>query len=157
MSWTLGTYSTRPLHARNWRLLHHWPQIIVSLKNLPNQLESLQKSHLIVLLSTFQISRTSASTWDSVLYFWYNVNFLSNSFPWIQMLPMSKTWTFNTLKNVCCCLVLHLLKNGPISFTIEHLTLCKNDLDDNDMSDSALVSACMSLFSTINLSVCSAN
>ena len=23
--------------------------------------------------------------------FWWNVNFLSNSFPWIQMLPMSKT------------------------------------------------------------------
>ena len=31
--------------------------------------------------------------WDCFLYFWWNGKFLSNSFPWIQMLPMLKTWT----------------------------------------------------------------
>ena len=43
----------KTLQARDWWLLHHWPKIIVSMKSLPNQLESLQKSHLIVRLSTF--------------------------------------------------------------------------------------------------------
>ena len=33
---------------------------------------------------------------------------------------MLKTYTFTMLKNVCYCLVLHLLKNGPISFAIDH-------------------------------------
>ena len=36
-------------------------------------------------------------------------------------------------------------------------TLCKNDLDNNDMSDSTSVSKSISLSSTINLSVCCAN
>ena len=38
----------------------------------------------------FQICRTSVSLWDLFLYFWI-VNFLSDSFPWIPILPMSKT------------------------------------------------------------------
>ena len=77
-------------------------------------------SHLIVLLSTFQICRTSVSLWDLFLYFWWHVNFPVNSFPWSQMLPMSKTKTFTTFKNVCCCLVLHLLRIGPESFALDH-------------------------------------
>ena len=49
------------------------------------------KSHPIVPISTVQISRTSALKWDLSLYFCWHVNFLSNSFAWIQMLPRSKT------------------------------------------------------------------
>ena len=71
----------------------------------------------------FQACRTSVSKWDYSLYFWWNVIFLSNSFPWIQMLPMLKTCTFPILKNVCCSLALHLLKIGPISFALDH-SLC---------------------------------
>ena len=59
----------KPLHARDWWLLHHWPEIIVSMENLPSWFETLQKSHLIVRLSTFQICRTSVSKWDRFLYF----------------------------------------------------------------------------------------
>ena len=33
---------------------------------------------------------------------------------------MSKTFTFTILKNVCRCHALHLLKTGPISFTLDH-------------------------------------
>ena len=75
----------------DWWLLHHWPKINVSMKNLPSWFESLQKSHLIIRLSTFQICQTPVSKWDCSLCFWWNVNFLSISFTWIQMLPMLKT------------------------------------------------------------------
>ena len=54
----------KPLHARDWWLLHHWPEIFVFMKNLPSWFETLQKSHLVVPISTFQISRTFASKWD---------------------------------------------------------------------------------------------
>ena len=42
-------------------------------------------------------------------------------------------------------------------FRNRSFTLCKNDLDFNDMSDSATVLESISSSSTINLSVCSAN
>ena len=42
-------------------------------------------------------------------------------------------------------------------FRTRSFTLCKNDLDFYDMSDSATVLESMSSSSTINLSVCSAN
>ena len=69
----------KPLRARDWRLLRHQSKTIVSMKNLPSQLFSLHRSHLIVRLSTFQICRTSVSKWDLFLYFWWNANCLSNS------------------------------------------------------------------------------
>ena len=84
----------KKLHARDWWLLHHWPEIIVSIKNYPSWLATLQKSHLIVPISTFQICQTSVSKCDCSCIFWWNLNFLSNSFPCIQMLPMLKTETF---------------------------------------------------------------
>ena len=57
----------------------------------------------------------------------------------MQMLPMLKTLTFSIFKNVCCCLALHLLKTGPISFALDHSPLCKNDRDFNEKSDSVAV------------------
>ena len=42
-------------------------------------------------------------------------------------------------------------------FRTRSFTLCKNDLDNNDMSDSATVSESISSSSTTNLSVCSVN
>ena len=65
----------KPLHARDWWLLHHWPKTIVSMKNHPSQLYSLHRSHQIVRLSTFQKSRTSVSLWDIFLSFWWSVKF----------------------------------------------------------------------------------
>ena len=52
----------------------------VSMKKLPNLLHSLQKSHLIVRLSTFQTCQTSVWSWDCSLYFWWNANCPSNLF-----------------------------------------------------------------------------
>ena len=80
----------KPEHAIDW-WLHHWPKIVDSTKNLPTWSETLQKSHVIVRLSTFQICQTSVSKWDRFLFFFEMKIFVSNSFPWIQMLPMSKT------------------------------------------------------------------
>ena len=54
----------KPLHARDWWLLHHWPEMIVSMENYPSWFGTLQKSHLIVPISTVQISRTSSLKWD---------------------------------------------------------------------------------------------
>ena len=48
------------------------------------------------------------------------------------------------------------LRIGPVCFALEH-SLCKNDLDFNDMSDSATMSESISSSSTINLSVCCVN
>ena len=70
------------------------------------------------------------------------------------MLVMSKKKTFSTLKNVCCCLVLHLLRIGPASFALDQ---CKNDLDLNDMSDSVTVLESILSSLIINLSVCCVN
>ena len=85
----------KPSRARDWWLLHHWPKMIVSMKSL------------IVRLSTFQICQTSVSWWDPFLYFGLNVNFLRNSSPWIQMLPMLKTKTFPKKKKFVA--VLHCI------------------------------------------------
>ena len=62
-----GTQNLRiqkPLHSRNWWLLHYWPEVTVCMENFPSWFETLQKSHVIVRLSTFQICRTSVSKWD---------------------------------------------------------------------------------------------
>ena len=63
----------KPLHAIDWWLFHHWTKMIVAMKNLPNWLETLQKSHPIVRLPTVQICQTSVSKWNAFLYFWWNV------------------------------------------------------------------------------------
>ena len=62
----------KPLHARDWWLLHHWPEITVSMENLPSWFEALQKSHTIVPASSVQKSRTFSSKWGFHLYFWWN-------------------------------------------------------------------------------------
>ena len=118
--WCLGSDSSfqgttqnpkmhKPSRARDWWLLHHWPKINVSMKN-----------SLIVRLSTFRYAEHLFQCEIFPCFFLRNVKFLSNSFPWIQMLPMLKTWLFPKLKNVCYCLVLHFLKNGPIYFALDH-------------------------------------
>ena len=95
--------------------------------------------------------------WDLFLYFWWNVKFLSNSFPWIQMLPMSKTWTFAILKNVCCCLVLHLLRIGPASLAIDHPPCARMIWIITTCLILRRCQSPISLSSTINLSVCFVN
>ena len=47
------------------------------MENFPSWFEALQKSHLIVPKSTFQISRRSVFKWDLLLYFWWNSKCLS--------------------------------------------------------------------------------
>ena len=132
------------LHARDWWLLHHWPVIVVSVENFPSWFETLQKSHLIVPISPFQISRKSALKWDFHLYFWWNANCLRNSFPMntdasnvedinipqiIERLSMSCTASSGERFNI---------------FRTRSFTLCKNDLDFNERSDSVAVSMSIS-------------
>ena len=69
----------KPSRARDWWLLHHWPKINFSMKN-----------SLIVRLSTFRYAEHLFQC-EIVPCFLRNVNFMSNSFRWIQMLVMSKT------------------------------------------------------------------
>ena len=71
----------KSLHATDWWLLHHWPEITVSMENFPSRFETHQKSHPIVRLSTFQISRTSVKKRDISCFCW-KVYFLRNSFAW---------------------------------------------------------------------------
>ena len=55
---------------------------------------------------------------------------------------------------VLCCIFWEDWSN---IFRTRSFTLCKNDLDSHDMSDSVTVSESISSSSTINLSVCCAN
>ena len=128
----------RPLCARDWWLLHHWPKINVSMKSFQRKLYLFHRSRLIVRLSIFQICRTSVSLWD-LLYFWWNVNCLSNSSPWIQM--HAKKEDINIL-HITECLSLSFVASFEDWFCLFRtwsFTLCKNDLDCNDISDSAQV------------------
>ena len=50
----------KPLQARDWWLLHHWPEITVSIENFPTRFETLQKFHPLVPISTVQKSRRFA-------------------------------------------------------------------------------------------------
>ena len=60
----------KPLCARDWWLLHHWPKIMVSMKNLPSLLSSLHISRMIVRIPIFQTCRTSVSLWDLLNSWW---------------------------------------------------------------------------------------
>ena len=53
--------------------------------------------------------RTYVWLWDH-LYFWWNANCLNNSFPWVQMLAVLKTWTFRISQNILRCVLLHPLR-----------------------------------------------
>ena len=66
---------------------------------------------------------------------------------------MFKTETFPILQNVCRCLLLHLLRFFCL-FRTWSFTLCKNDLDRNDNSDSASAWEFVSSFSITNRSAC---
>ena len=72
--------------AEDWWFFCHQFMTDISMNNLPNQLFSLHRSHL-VRTPILQMCRTSVSLWH-LLYFWWNANCLSNSSPWIQMLVM---------------------------------------------------------------------
>ena len=125
----------KPSRARDWWLLHHQTKINASMKNLPSEFYSLHKSHLIVQLSTFQICQISVSLWDPFLYFWWNVNFLSNSFPWIQKLVMSKT----NILHIKECLLLSCVASSEERSNIfrnRSFTLLKNDRDLREWFDS---------------------
>ena len=68
------------------------------MNDFPNQLFPFQRSHL-VKTPILQICRTFVSLWG-LLYSWWNANCLSNSFPWIPLIPMLQTWTFSISQNV---------------------------------------------------------
>ena len=98
-------------------------------------------SHLIVLLSTFQICRTSVSLWNLFLYFWWNSR---------EFFPMntdaSNVEEINSL-HIKECLLLSCVasfEDWSWIFRTRSFTLCKKDLDTNDMSDSATVSESIS-------------
>ena len=126
----------KPSRARDWWLLHHQSKTDAYMKSAPRWLESLHRSHLIVGLSVFSDMS--------------NICFIVRSFPIFLM----------ECKFIKECLLLSCVasfEDWSSIFRTRSFTLCKNDLDFNDMSDSATVLESISSSSTINLSVCSVN
>ena len=78
-----------------------------------------------------------------------------NSFPWIQMLVMSKTCTFHKKEYLLLSCVASFEDWSGI-FRTQTFTLCKNGPDFNDMSDSLAVLQSISSSATMNLTVCRA-
>ena len=66
---------------------------------------SFHKSRL-VRTPISQICRTFFWMWD-LSYLWLKDDCPGNSFPWIQLIPMLKTWTFSISQNALHRLVLH--------------------------------------------------
>ena len=93
----------RFLCVEDWWFVHHHLKINVPMKSFPNQLFSLLRAHL-VRTPTSQICRTFVSLWD-LLYSWWNADCLSDSFPWVTLIPMLQTWTFSISQNVFRCLL----------------------------------------------------
>ena len=98
--------------------LHHQSKTNTSVIGFPNRLFPLQKSHL-VRTPILQICRTFVSVWD-LLCSWWNANCLSNSFPWIQMIPTLKTWTFPVSRNVFHRLLQHSSKIVFVFSALDH-------------------------------------
>ena len=94
-------------------------------------------------ISTFEMCRTFSLKWDLNLYFWWNVNFRSNSFPWIQMLPMSKTKIHQIIGRLSMSCNACFEKWSNI-FRNRSFTLFKNDRDLRERFDSVTVSESIS-------------
>ena len=89
----------RHLCAEDWWLFLHQSKTNISMNDSFNQLFPILRSHLArTPIST--ICRTFVSLWGP-FYSWWNATCLSNSFPWIPLIPMSQTWTLPiSTKNV---------------------------------------------------------
>ena len=86
----------KPLHAIDWWRLHHCPTINCS-----------DMSNICFKVRSFPVFLMECKLCE-----WF--------FPMNTDASTLKTQTFPRLKNVCCCLALHLLKNGPTSWAIDH-------------------------------------
>ena len=100
-----------------------------------------------------------------------NICFIVRSFPVFLIKSKISEYSFPMKTNACNvkdinihhikeCLLLSCVasfEDWSNIFRTRSFTLCKNDLDFNDMSDSAMVLESVSSSSTINLSVCCAN
>ena len=114
--------------------------------------ETLPKSHRIVRLSTFQICRTSVLKWASSLYFWWNVNCLSNSFPWTQMLQCWRHKHSPIIERLSMSCIASF-EDWSCIFRNRSSTLFKNDRDFGERFDSVAVSESITSSSMTNLSV----
>ena len=104
----------RPLCVEDWWLVHHQSKTNTSMNNLPNQLFSLHRSHLD-RTPISKICRTVVSLW-SLLYSWWNAHCLSNSFPWIPLIPMLQKWTFPISQNVFFFVFCNIHRKSFLSF-----------------------------------------
>ena len=114
------------------------------MKNLPRLLHSLHISHLIVRLL-------------NICFIVKERKFSEYSFP---MKTDARNVEDINILHITDCLSLSFVsffEDWYCLFRTSSFTLCKNDLDFNDMSDSATVLESISSSTTINLSVCSAN
>ena len=128
----------KPLHARDWWLLHHWPGKIVSMENFPSWFETLRKSHLIVTLSTFQTCRTSALKWDFHL-------FDGVQSVWVILsheIDASNVEVINIRQIIDSLSMFCIASSEELSNTFRNrsVTLFKNDLDLGERFDSVPVS-----------------
>ena len=132
----------KPLHARDWWLLHHSPGKIVSMENFPSWFETLRKSHLIVTLSTFQTCRTSALKWDFHLFDGVQsvCVILSHEIDASNVEVINIRQIIDSLSMVC------IASSEELSNTFRNrsVTLFKNDRDLGEKFDSVAVSESIS-------------
>ena len=88
----------RPLCAEDWWLVQHQSKTILPWRIFPINCFSLQRSHL-VRTPISEVCGTFVSLWG-LSYSWWNANCLSNSFPWIPLIPIVQSWTFLKSHNV---------------------------------------------------------
>ena len=93
----------------------------------------LHRSHLIVRIPISQICRTSVSFWD-LLYSWWNANCLSTDASNVEDINIPHLTECLSLSCVAS------FEDWYCLFRTCSFTLRKNDLDSNDISDSASVS-----------------
>ena len=98
-----------------------------------------------------QISRTSALKWDFLLQFWWNVNCLSNSFPWIQMLPNEEDTNIHRIIERLSMSCIEFSGERFSIFRNRSFTVFKNERDFREKSDFAAVSESFSISMTNSL------
>ena len=109
------------------------------MENFPSWFETLQKSHPIVPISTVQISRTSCFIVRSFPVFLMELKIfwviLSHEYRWLSC----RRHNIHHFKQCLLLSCVASFEDWSNIFRTRSFTLCKNDLDFNDKSDSMTV------------------
>ena len=141
----------KPLHAIDWWLLHHWPEIIVSMENLPHWFETLQKSHLIVPTINFSDMSNICVKVRSFPVCLMECKFSEKFVPKNTDASNVEYMLIPQIKECLSLSCIASFEDWSNIFRTRSFTLCNNDRDSNERSDSVMVSESISLTMT-NLS-----